>query len=62
MLYLNSKKIAPQTLEAALLKEFSVRPDWYVYVQGSPDLPWKDIAQAIDTIRAAHGTAILLPR
>jgi len=61
-LFLNSKPIPLRSLIVVLLNEFSTRPDWYVYVDASPELEWHEVAEIIDEVRAAHGTVILFPK
>ena len=61
-LFLNSKPVPLHSLNVVLRKEFSARPEWDVYVDGSPDLDWGEVAEIIEVVREADGTVIFLPR
>lgn len=59
-LYLVSKLMAPKELQRALEKDFALRADWSVYVEGDPNLAYQTVVQAMDIVRSAHGKVILL--
>jgi biopolymer transport protein ExbD len=53
-LYIDSNRVAGEDLDTVLHKEMSRRPpDWPVYVEGDPDLEWRQVVEAIDAIRGA---------
>ncbi len=61
LLYLNSRPIAWEDLGTVLQKELNHRPPhWPVFLEGGPDLQWRDVAQAIDIVRGANGEVVLL--
>jgi biopolymer transport protein ExbD len=59
-LYLNSKRIKAEDLPRALEAEFALRPDSSVYVDGDSDVEYADVVHAMDLVRSAGGTVILL--
>ncbi len=62
-LYVDSKSIHWENLDAVLRTELSRRPpNWPVYVDGNPDLEWKDVAPAIDALRGLGAEVVLVTR
>jgi TonB family protein len=59
-LYLNGNQVAWDHLEATLKNELKTRADWIVYIDANPDLPFADIASAIDLIHRMHAKAVLV--
>jgi biopolymer transport protein ExbD len=59
-LYLNSRLVSLSTLDVELKKELKLRPDWVVYFDADPDLPWEQAAEVIDLIRGAGAEVVLL--
>jgi biopolymer transport protein ExbD len=59
-LYLNSRLVSLSTLDVELKKELKLRPDWVVYFDADPDLPWEQAAEVIDIIRGAGAEVVLL--
>lgn len=59
-IYLNSSSLAWDELPAALKKQLSTRAEWVVYVQGDEDLPFQDVATAMDFVRQAQAKVILV--
>jgi biopolymer transport protein ExbD len=59
-LYLNSRLVPLSALDVELKKELKLRPDWVVYFDADPDLPWEQAAEVIDLIRGAGAEVVLL--
>ena len=60
-LYIDSDRVAWEDFSAVLHTELSRRPpDWPVYVEGDPDLEWRQVAEVIDAIRGAGADVVLL--
>lgn len=60
-LYVGSDPVALEDLGALLKNELARRPpDWPVYVEGDPDLEWRQLAEAIDAVRGQQAEVILL--
>jgi biopolymer transport protein ExbD len=60
-LYVDSQLVAWEDLGALLKKELAQRPpDWPVYVEGDPDLDWRQVAEAIDAVRGQQAEVVLL--
>jgi biopolymer transport protein ExbD len=60
-LYVGSDPVALEDLGALLKNELARRPpDWPVYVEGDPDLEWRQVAEAIDAVRGQQAEVILL--
>ena len=60
-LYIDSQLINWEDLGTVLRKELRQRPpDWPVYVQGDPELEWRQVAEAIDEIRGEQAEVVLL--
>lgn len=60
-LYVGSDPVALEDLSALLKEELARRPpDWPVYVEGDPDLEWRQVAEAIDAVRGQQAEVILL--
>jgi biopolymer transport protein ExbD len=47
-------------IPAAMKDRFKTRANWTVYVTGDEDALYQDVMAAVDVIRFAHGSAILL--
>jgi biopolymer transport protein ExbD len=61
ILYVDSQLVAWEDFGALLKKELARRPpDWPVYVEGDPDVEWRQVAEAIDAIRGEQGEVVLL--
>jgi len=60
-IYVDSQIVAWEDLAGLLKKELSRRPpDWPVYVEGDPDLEWRQVAEAIDAVRGQPAQVVLL--
>lgn len=59
-LYLNSKRVTRKQLPAALGEKLARRADWRVYVEGDPNTDYRSVIQAMDFVRRAHASVILL--
>ncbi len=60
-LYIGSELVAWADLGALLKKDLALRPpDWPVYVEGDPDLEWRQVAEAIDAVRGQQAEVVLL--
>ncbi len=59
-LYINSKPTSWNTFGDDLKNELKLRPKWVVHVQADPNLPWADIATAIDVAKGLHADVVLL--
>jgi biopolymer transport protein ExbD len=61
-LFVDFQPVAWEDFSALLKKELARRPpDWPVYVEGDPDLEWRQVAEAIDAVRGQHAQVALLP-
>lgn len=62
-LYINWQPVSREDFDSALGKELRIRPpDWPVYVEGDPELDWREVATIIDRVRGHHAEVILLTR
>jgi biopolymer transport protein ExbD len=53
--------VAWEDLSALLQKELSQRPpDWPVYLEGDPNLEWRQVAEAMDAVRGQQAQVVLL--
>ena len=59
-LYVNSKPTSWNRLALDLKNELKLRPNWVVYVQADPVLPWADIVNAMDVAKGLHANVVLL--
>jgi biopolymer transport protein ExbD len=60
-LLIDGTPVAWEDFGAVLRKELNRRPpDWPVYVQGDPELEWRQVVEAVDEIRGVQGEVILL--
>jgi biopolymer transport protein ExbD len=59
-LYINSKPTSWNRFSGDLKNELKLRPNWVVYVQADPSLPWADIAHAIDVAKSLHANVVLM--
>ncbi len=60
-LYIDFELVPWDDLGAKLHQELSLRPpNWPVYVEGDPDLEWRQVAEAIDAVRGQQGEVVLL--
>jgi biopolymer transport protein ExbD len=61
-IFLGAGRLSLDALPSRLEQELSRRPpDWPVYIQGDPNLEWRQVAEAIDAIRASGADVVLLP-
>jgi biopolymer transport protein ExbD len=60
VVYVNSKETPWNELGDTLRRQLAVRPHWTVYVTGEDDVPWGDVANAIDVARGLHAEVVLL--
>jgi len=58
--YLNSKATSWNRLGSDLKDELKLRPEWVVYVEADPNLPWADAATVIDVAKGLHARVVLL--
>jgi biopolymer transport protein ExbD len=62
-LYVDSRLVPKEALDSMLQKELLLRPPhWPVYLDGDPDVEWKDAVWVIDRIRGHGAEVMLLPR
>ena len=66
-LYVNSKSVPwgnadePwKELHRVLKEELKVRPEWVIYIEGDPNLPWADAVGGADVARGLNAKVILL--
>jgi biopolymer transport protein ExbD len=59
-IYLNSQLVSREELSTALKASLSRRPDWVVYVQSDPNVPWADAVYAMDVARGLRAKVVLL--
>jgi len=57
---LNSQIISLGKIPGAVGDRFKTRANWTVYVIGEDDASYQDVIAAVDAIRAAQGSVILL--
>ena len=58
--FVNSKETPWDELGNTLRGQLKVRPHWIVYVAGGDEVPWADVANAIDVARGLHAEVVLL--
>jgi len=58
--YVNSKATSWNRLGSDLKDELKLRPEWVVYVEADPNLPWADAATVIDVAKGLHARVVLL--
>jgi hypothetical protein len=59
--YVDSQPIRWDDFGPLLNKELPRRPpNWPVYLEGDPEMEWRDAVRAIDIIRGLHGEVVLL--
>lgn len=58
--YLNSESVPLVALPASLENLFRTRANWTVYVIGDSEADYGDVVEAMDAVRTAHGTVVLL--
>ena len=60
-LYVDAKPAHWEDLAPTLRQALSRRPpNWPVYIDGDPDLEWKDVAPAVDTVRGLGAQVVLI--
>jgi len=60
-LYVNSRAVSWEDLDAVLNKELRLRPPtWPVYLEGDPAIEWGHAVKAMDVIRGLHAEVVLL--
>jgi len=59
-LFVDSKQIAWEDLDATLKEELGRRKDWTVYVTGDDNSAFQNVADVIDVARKYHATVFLL--
>jgi biopolymer transport protein ExbD len=59
-LYLNSKVVAWETLDGALMDDLKSRPELVVYVKAEPEVSWADVLNVMDIIRGQLAEVVLL--
>ncbi len=59
-IYVNSKETTWNEFGNTLRAQLKIRPHWIVYVAGEDNVPWADVANAIDLARGAYAKVVLL--
>ena len=59
-LYLNSQRVTAEELPHSLESEFARRADWSVYVEADSHVDFQAVVSAMELVRRARGTVILL--
>jgi MotA/TolQ/ExbB proton channel family len=59
-IYVNSRETTWKELGNTIRNRLEVRPHWIVYIEGANDVPWADMANAIDVARGLHAEVVLL--
>jgi hypothetical protein len=60
-LYVDSQPLPWDGFDSLLKKELPRRPpNWPVYLEGDPEIEWRDAARAIDMIRGSQAQVVLL--
>lgn len=60
-IYINSRLSSWGTLSNDLKGQVKIHPQWVVYVQAGPNLPWADVVRAIEVAKAIPAKVVLLP-
>jgi len=58
----NEREIDWRNLRGSLLSELSRRPDWVVFIDADPNLPYEDAVQVIDVVTQLSARPVLLSR
>ena len=59
-LFVNSKPVRWSGLQDALKNELKVRPNWVIYIDGDPNLPFAHVAEVVNAAKELHAKAVLL--
>jgi len=59
-LYVNSMPVEWDGLKPALMAELKLRPEWVVYIDGDPNLPWQEIVKVADAAMELHAKVVFL--
>ena len=59
-LYVNSAAVSWNDLGKTLKTELGHRPEWVVYVEGDPNLPYANVATVIDVAKSMQAKVVLL--
>jgi hypothetical protein len=59
-IYVNAKETPWNELGSTLRIQLKVRPHWIVYVAGEDNVPWADVANAIDIARGLYAKVVLV--
>lgn len=59
-LFVNSKRVEWSGLKDALRDELKIRPDWVIYVDGDPNLPFAHVAEVVGIGKELHAKVVLL--
>ena len=60
--FVDFQPVAWEDFDALLKKQLARRPpDWPVYLEGDPDMEWRQVAEVIDAVRGQHAEVVLLP-
>ena len=58
--FVNDRETDWHNLRGALLSQLSVRPDWVVFVDADPSLPYSDLVHAVDVVTQLSAKPVLL--
>jgi biopolymer transport protein ExbD len=61
-LYVNDRETDWRNLRGALLSQLSVRPDWVVFIDADPALPFDDLIRVVDVVNQLSAKPVLLSR
>lgn len=59
-LFVNSKPVEWSGLEDTLKEQLKIRPNWVVYIDGDPNLPFAHVAEVVNAVKKLHAKAVLL--
>jgi hypothetical protein len=56
--FINGQEVSRSDLHAKLIEQLSRRPEWTVYFEAEPDVPFMQAAYSIDTIQACEAKLV----
>ena len=60
--YVNDRETDWRNLRGVLLSQLSVRPDWVVFIDADPALPYGDLVRVVDVVNQLSAKPVLLSR